>query len=83
LCSPVLGSTTDSTLERRMPMETQPAGAFIVDPIGVATTDRVFVIGVWYKEFPHRTGSPDFATINGKSWPYSEHFNFKVGETIH
>jgi FtsP/CotA-like multicopper oxidase with cupredoxin domain len=75
-------STTGSTLERRMPIETQLAGAFIVDPPGVATTDRVFVIGVWYKEVPFRTGSPQVATINGKSWPYNERFTFKVGETI-
>jgi FtsP/CotA-like multicopper oxidase with cupredoxin domain len=75
-------STTDSTLERRMPIETQLAGAFIVDPPGVATADRVFVIGVWYKEFPFRPGSPQVATINGKSWPYDERFTFKVGETV-
>lgn len=75
-------STTDSTLDRRMPIETQLAGALIVDPPGVATTDRVFVIGVWYKEVPFRSGSPEVATINGKSWPYTERFTFKVGETV-
>jgi FtsP/CotA-like multicopper oxidase with cupredoxin domain len=75
-------STTGSALERRMPMETQLAGAFIVDPPGVATADRVFVIGVWYKEVPFRPGSPQVATINGKSWPYAERFTFKVGETV-
>lgn len=75
-------STTSSTLERRMPIETQLAGAFIVDPPGVATTDRVFVIGVWYQEVPFRPGCPQVATINGKSWPYAERFTFKVGETV-
>jgi manganese oxidase len=75
-------STTDSTLERRMPIETQLAGAFIVDPPGVATADRVFVIGVWYKEVPFRPGSPQVATINGKSWPYAERFTFQVGEAV-
>jgi manganese oxidase len=76
-------STTDSTLDRRMPIETQLAGAFIVDPPGVATADRVFVIGVWYKEVPFRTASPQVATINGKSWPYTERFTFKEGEAVH
>ncbi len=76
-------STTDSTLKERMPMETQLCGAFIVDPPGVATADRVFVIGVWYKEVPFRPGSsPQVATINGKSWPYAERFTFQVGETV-
>lgn len=76
-------STTDSALERRTPIETQLAGAFIVDPPGVGTTDRVFVIGVWYKDVPFRPGSSQVATINGKSWPYTEHFTFKAGETVH
>jgi manganese oxidase len=76
-------STTGSSLERRMPMETQLSGAFIVDPPGVATTDRVFVIGVWYKEVPFSPGaSPQVATINGKSWPYAERFTFQLGETV-
>lgn len=76
-------STTGSSLERRMPIETQLSGAFIVDPPGVATTDRVFVIGVWYKEVPFSPGSsPQVATINGKSWPYGERFTFQVGETV-
>lgn len=69
-------STTGSPLERRMPIETQLAGALIVDPPGVYTPDRVFVIGVWYKEVPFRPGSPEVATINGKSWPYAERFTF-------
>lgn len=76
-------STTDSALERRTPIETQLAGAFIVDPPGIATTDRIFVIGVWYKEVPFRPASPQVATINGKSWPYTERFTFKAGETVH
>jgi FtsP/CotA-like multicopper oxidase with cupredoxin domain len=76
-------STTGSALERRTPIESQLSGAFIVDPPGVATTDPVFVIGVWYKEVPFRTGAPQVATINGKSWPYAERFTFQVGETVH
>src|ERR1700682_1130561 len=75
-------STTNTTLERRMPNETQLAGALLVDPPGVATKDRVFVIGVWYKEVPFRVGSAQVATINGKSWPYAERFTFRVGETV-
>ena len=75
-------STTGSPLERRLPIETQLAGAFIVDPPGDAATDRVFVIGVWYKNAPFRVGSPQVATINGKSWPYTERFTFMPGETV-
>jgi manganese oxidase len=77
-------STTGSTLQLRVPVETQLAGAFVVDPPGVATVDRVFITGVWYKEIPFHPGSsPAVATINGKSWPYAERFTFQVGETVH
>jgi FtsP/CotA-like multicopper oxidase with cupredoxin domain len=75
-------STTGSKLERRMPIETQLAGAFVVDPSGAATVDRIFVTGIWYKEIPFSPLSPAVATINGKSWPYSERFTFPVGETV-
>ena len=68
-------STTGSTSPLRMPIESQLAGAFIVDPPGVAAADRVFVIGVWYKGVPFSPAtSPAVATINGKSWPYTERF---------
>ena len=76
-------TTTGSSMRQREPIETQLAGAFIIDPPGVVATDRVFVIGIWYKEVPFTPGSPQVATINGKSWPYAERFTFHVGETVH
>ena len=76
-------TTTGSLMARRMPIETQLAGAFIVDPPGVAASDRVLVIGIWYKDIPFRTSDLEVATINGKSWPYTERFTFRVGETVH
>jgi FtsP/CotA-like multicopper oxidase with cupredoxin domain len=85
-------TTTGSAIQRRTPIETQLAGAFIVDPPGSIAVDRVLVIGLWYKEVPFSgparpqlAGGParqQLATINGKSWPYTERFTFKVGETV-
>ena len=76
-------STTGSTSQMRTPIESQLAGAFIVDPPGVVARDRVFVIGVWYKGVPFSPAtSPAVATINGKSWPYAERFTSRVGETV-
>lgn len=77
-------TTTGSPIGRRTPIETQLAGAFIVDPSGAAATDRIFVIGVWYKEAQFRIGTrPQLATVNGKSWPYAERLTFQVGESVH
>jgi len=75
-------TTTGSSMRQRAPIETQLAGAFIIDPPGVVATDRVFVIGIWYKGVLLTPGSLQVATINGKSWPYSERFTFHVGETV-
>jgi len=74
-------STSGSAVDRRMPIESQMAGAFIVDPPGTIEDDRIFVIGVWYKEVPFRAAAAQLATINGKSWPYTERFMIHTGET--
>ena len=57
------------------PVETELAGALVVDPPGATPDDRVFVIG-------RRTapGIRPVLTINGKSWPFSEHFTFTEGD---
>lgn len=75
-------TTTGNPLVRRTPIETQLAGAIVIDPPGVVASDRVFVIGVWYKQAPIKIDTPQAATINGKAWPYSERFTFQVGETV-
>ncbi len=75
------GTTTGSGIERRAAIETQLAGALVIDPPGAVANDRIFVISIWdvdrfkptFREVP---------TINGKSWPYTERFTFKVGETV-
>ncbi len=57
------------------------SGAFVVDPPGVVAKDRIFVIGIWGDAVLQATD--DIATINGKSWPYTERFTLRVGERTH
>jgi FtsP/CotA-like multicopper oxidase with cupredoxin domain len=69
-------------LADRERIESQLSAALIVDPPGAKVADRVFVIGVL--EGPSDVlGAQGAATINGKSWPYTERFTFSVGETVH
>ena len=69
--------------------DSQLAGAFVVDPPGKATPDRIFVLGIW------RSGSDVAAlrgqvptlphiipVINGKSWPYTERLTYAAGEPV-
>ena len=61
-------------------------GAFIVDPPGAPTNDRVFVLGAWFREADSALAKPrgpqNVMTINGKSWPYTERFTYNQGDTV-
>jgi FtsP/CotA-like multicopper oxidase with cupredoxin domain len=76
------GTTTGSAISQRKMIETQLAGALVIDPPGVVAKDRVFVLGLWGEDVLDPTFH-GVAAINGKSWPYTERFTFQVGETVH
>jgi FtsP/CotA-like multicopper oxidase with cupredoxin domain len=67
--------------ELRAGQDSMLVAAFIVDPPGARVDDRVFVIGTWLPK-----GNTPFNTlpsINGKSWPYTEHLDLRVGDPVH
>jgi FtsP/CotA-like multicopper oxidase with cupredoxin domain len=58
----------------------QLVGAFIVDPPGGSSPDRIFVLnGVGAPEDAFHDSLGTF-TINGKSWPFTEHLTYRAGE---
>ncbi|MGO9404787.1 MAG: multicopper oxidase domain-containing protein [Terriglobales bacterium] len=57
-------------------------GAFIVDPPGPVTADRVFVINVMVAEADVVHHGFEVVTINGKSYPYTEPLEYTAGDTI-
>jgi FtsP/CotA-like multicopper oxidase with cupredoxin domain len=65
--------------------EEQLAGAFIIDPREGSPPDRIFVMNIFStpvdETFPP-TKWLEFLTINGKSWPHTEAFQFSVGDTV-
>jgi len=63
--------------------ESMLSGAFIVDAPGAKTDDRIFVVGSQTRGGAGVPGSEDLLSINGKSWPYTEHFTFNLGEIVH
>jgi FtsP/CotA-like multicopper oxidase with cupredoxin domain len=71
-------TTGVTSIANLTPVETELAGALVVDPPGATVRDRVFVIGR-----RSGTGIRPVLTINGKSWPYTEHFTFTEGDTTH
>jgi manganese oxidase len=50
-------------------------GALVVDPPGPVAPDRIFVLERW--------NGPTRTAINGKSWPFTERLNYKVGDKVH
>jgi FtsP/CotA-like multicopper oxidase with cupredoxin domain len=74
-------TTGDHSLDLRDLAETLLDGAFIVDPPGAKSDDRIFVLGLWTKG---AIGvGEEIAAVNGKSWPFAEHVTYSAGETIH
>ena len=81
------GSTTGAGIEGREWLDSQLSGAFIVDAPGTVTTDRVFVLGMWFRESSDSSGPAarpyeDLMVINGKSWPHTERFTYTVGDSV-
>jgi FtsP/CotA-like multicopper oxidase with cupredoxin domain len=72
-------ATAGEPFETRTGPDSQLNGAFVVDPAGGATTDRVFVISHYRSEGP--TGLDSYV-INGRSWPDTERLGYQVGEKV-
>jgi FtsP/CotA-like multicopper oxidase with cupredoxin domain len=75
-------ATSDHSLDTRELAETMLSGAFIIDPPGARPDDRIFVLGLWGKDYFAADGV-EIASINGKAWPFDERVTYKTGETIH
>ena len=56
------------------------AGAFIIDPPGGAPPDRILVINIRGDAEPGAYRNA--LTINGRSWPHTEHFDALTGDTV-
>ncbi|MBA2706850.1 MAG: multicopper oxidase domain-containing protein [Gemmatimonadaceae bacterium] len=79
-------STGDRNIEGRRWFESQLTGALVVDPPGARQDDRIFVIGVRFREGDTTLAVPrrpqDMMVINGKSWPHTERFTYDQGDTV-
>lgn len=69
-------------LETRQDDEGSMSGAFIVDPPGAVTNDRIFVIQLWARN-PFTANFEGVLTLNGASWPATERLKARVGEPEH
>ena len=77
------GSAEAETLQLRHGIDSELTGAFVVDPTGIKTIDdEIFVIEMM-SERAGLGARQTLATINGKSWPYTQRFQYDVGRPVH
>jgi manganese oxidase len=62
--------------------DAQLNGAFIVDPPGPVSPDRIFVMNLMFTRADAIHPVFETVTINGKSYPYTEPLEYTQGETI-
>lgn len=69
-------------LKQRHGIDSELTGAFVVDPPGKQPADEIFVISL-ISDLAGPGARQTLATINGKSWPYTQRFRYEIGEPVH
>lgn len=76
------GASEVDDLKLRHGVDAELTGAIVVDPPGETPKDEIFVMEM-ISERPGLGQRQTLATINGKSWPYTQHFRYDIGEQVH
>ena len=76
------GATEVQDVKSRHGIDSELTGALVVDPPGSTTNDEIFVLEM-ISEHAGLTSRKTLATINGKSWPFTQHFQYKIGQEVH
>jgi FtsP/CotA-like multicopper oxidase with cupredoxin domain len=75
------GATEGEDLKLRHGIDSELTGALVVDPAGGRERDEIFVIEM-LSEHAGLASRQTLATINGKSWPYTQHFRYNLGQPV-
>ena len=76
------GATEIDDLKLRNSVDAELSGAIVVDPPGASANDEIFVMEM-ISDVPGTGARQTLATINGKSWPYTQKFQYPVGREVH
>jgi FtsP/CotA-like multicopper oxidase with cupredoxin domain len=76
------GASEVDDLKLRHGVDSELTGAFVVDPPGTTANDEIFVLEMM-SERPGPSARQTLATINGKSWPYTQRFEYHIGGAVH
>lgn len=76
------GAIDAQDVKLRNGVDAELTGALVVDPPGTQANDEIFVMEM-ISEYAGLASRQTLATINGKSWPYTQHFQYEVGQPVH
>ena len=76
------GASQANDVKLRNGVDAELAGALVVDPPGPVAPDEIFVVEM-LSERAGLASRQTLATINGKSWPYTPRFEYKIGQPVH
>lgn len=76
------GASENEDMRQRHGIDSELTGALVIDPAGTNPNDEIFVIEL-ISEIAGAGGRETLATINGKSWPYTQRFRYNIGERVH
>lgn len=75
-------ATEIDDLKLRNGVDAELNGAIVVDSPGEGANDEIFVMEM-ISDVPGAGARQTLATINGKSWPYTQKFQYPVGQEVH
>jgi FtsP/CotA-like multicopper oxidase with cupredoxin domain len=76
------GTVDADDLKLRNGIDAELTDAFVVDPPGQVSDDEIFVMEM-ISEVPGLGARQTLATINGKSWPYTQRLQYNIGQEAH
>jgi len=76
------GACEVADVKLRYGIDSELTGAIVVDAPGQITPDEIFVMEM-ISEHAGLNSRQTLATINGKSWPFTQHFEYKIGQPVH
>jgi manganese oxidase len=75
------GATDVDDLKLRYGIDSELTGAIVVDPPGADTNEEILVMEM-ISEHAGLASRKTLATINGKSWPYTQRFQYQLGQRV-
>jgi len=76
------GATEVKEMKLRYGIDAELNGALVVDPPGASRDEEIFLLEM-ISEHAGPGSLKNLATINGKSWPYTQPLQYQVGQPVH